>query len=257
MREQAEKEALIASYAKHLLELIDDNPITPGETRTAYDGYEASKALIQDCENALTHWAPSSAAVKPSLSIRTRHLSQRKRQSREQPIDEDGVDDVDFTQHERPMSMQSSSPATSSTPGSRDSWRLPSRSRQYRDQPSRFQRDQEDREFDSDDSDEHGEDSRPATAPEYNQEHFEHEAPEEHHLQHHEQGEGREYEPETDPEDENEPQGTEQTSDPRASHPSGRVDDSTTSQAQQSTSMAPAAAALVAPATVTPAVAAT
>lgn len=44
LREHCEKLAIIAGYGKHLLELIDDTPVTPGETRNAYDGYEASKA---------------------------------------------------------------------------------------------------------------------------------------------------------------------------------------------------------------------
>lgn len=43
MREHNEKMALIAGFGKHLLELVDDNPVTPGETRPAYDGYESSK----------------------------------------------------------------------------------------------------------------------------------------------------------------------------------------------------------------------
>lgn len=44
LREHCEKLAIIAGYGKHLLELVDDTPVTPGETRQAYDGYEASKA---------------------------------------------------------------------------------------------------------------------------------------------------------------------------------------------------------------------
>ena len=44
LREHSEKVAIIAGYGKHLLELVDDTPVTPGETRNAYDGYEASKA---------------------------------------------------------------------------------------------------------------------------------------------------------------------------------------------------------------------
>ncbi len=44
LREHCEKLAIIAGYGKHLIELIDDTPVTPGETRNAYDGYEASKA---------------------------------------------------------------------------------------------------------------------------------------------------------------------------------------------------------------------
>lgn len=44
LREHSEKLAIIAGFGKHLLELVDDTPVTPGETRIAYDGYETSKA---------------------------------------------------------------------------------------------------------------------------------------------------------------------------------------------------------------------
>lgn len=79
LREHCEKVAIIAGYGKHLLELIDDTPVTPGETRAAYDGYEASKAIIQDCEDALTNWVTQNAAVSSKLSTRARTLSQRRR----------------------------------------------------------------------------------------------------------------------------------------------------------------------------------
>ncbi|KAK1145351.1 lipid-binding protein [Aspergillus melleus] len=81
LREHSEKVAIIAGYGKHLLDLIDDTPVTPGETRTAYDGYDASKGVIQDCEEALANWVTSKASVKSSLSTRTRTLSQRQRDS--------------------------------------------------------------------------------------------------------------------------------------------------------------------------------
>ena len=61
------------------MELIDDTPVTPGETRAAYDGYEASKAIIQDCEDALTNWVTANASVNSKLSTRARTLSQRRR----------------------------------------------------------------------------------------------------------------------------------------------------------------------------------
>ena len=79
LREHCEKVAIIAGYGKHLLELVDDTPVTPGETRAAYDGYEASKAIIQDCEEALTNWVTAQAAVSSKLSTRSRTLSQRRR----------------------------------------------------------------------------------------------------------------------------------------------------------------------------------
>ncbi|ODQ79664.1 hypothetical protein BABINDRAFT_162031 [Babjeviella inositovora NRRL Y-12698] len=70
LRELAEKLALIAGYGKALLELLDDSAITPGEGRPAYDGYEASKQIIIDAENALASWTLDQAAIRPTLSIR-------------------------------------------------------------------------------------------------------------------------------------------------------------------------------------------
>ncbi|MCJ1292411.1 Eisosome core component [Xylographa carneopallida] len=91
LREHSEKLAIIAGFGKHLLELVDDTPVTPGETRTAYDGYEASKAIIQDCEDALTNWVEANAAVSSKLSTRARTLSQRRNQNRQRNQGE-GVD---------------------------------------------------------------------------------------------------------------------------------------------------------------------
>lgn len=71
IREHAEKMALIAGYGKALLELLDDSPVTPGETRPAYDGYDASKQIIMDAESALRSWTLDIAAVKPTLSMHT------------------------------------------------------------------------------------------------------------------------------------------------------------------------------------------
>ncbi|KZV11312.1 PIL1 [Saccharomyces cerevisiae] len=68
--EHSEKIALIAGYGKALLELLDDSPVTPGETRPAYDGYEASKQIIIDAESALNEWTLDSAQVKPTLSFK-------------------------------------------------------------------------------------------------------------------------------------------------------------------------------------------
>ena len=70
MREHSEKLALIAGYGKHLLDLIDDTPVTPGEARPAYDSYDASKQIIVDCENALSDWTLDTASVRSRLSVR-------------------------------------------------------------------------------------------------------------------------------------------------------------------------------------------
>ncbi|EAW06478.1 Eisosome component PIL1/LSP1 family protein [Aspergillus clavatus NRRL 1] len=105
LREHCEKVAIIAGYGKHLLDLVDDTPVTPGETRQAYDGYDASKAIIQDCEEALTNWVQSKAAVKPSLSTRSRSLSQRARETAAK-----SREGVDLSEQDQPMNRD------------RDSW---------------------------------------------------------------------------------------------------------------------------------------
>lgn len=79
--------------------------MTPGETRPAYDGYEASKAIIQDCEDSLTNWVSSQAAVSSKLSTRSRTLSQRRRENIYR-----AREGVDLAAQDQPMK------------GDRDSW---------------------------------------------------------------------------------------------------------------------------------------
>lgn len=104
IREHSEKLAIIAGFGKHLLELIDDTPVTPGETRNAYDGYEASKAIIQDCEDALTNWVEQNAAVKSKLSTRARTLSQRR-------ANRNRGEGLDLTDQDQQMDRESWVPA--------------------------------------------------------------------------------------------------------------------------------------------------
>ncbi|PGH28110.1 hypothetical protein AJ80_00368 [Polytolypa hystricis UAMH7299] len=106
LREHCEKMAIIAGYGKHLLELVDDTPVTPGETRPAYDSYDASKAIIQDCEDSLMTWVPSHAAVSSKLSTRARTLSQRRRNN----ISKNRGEGIDLAGQDQPMR------------GDRDSW---------------------------------------------------------------------------------------------------------------------------------------
>ncbi|KAK6463271.1 Eisosome component PIL1/LSP1 [Scheffersomyces coipomensis] len=94
-RELAEKYALIAGYGKALLELLDDSAVTPGETRPAYDGYEASKQIIVDAENALSSWTLDSAAVKPTLSLHHEYEEED-----EVPVDEEEAAEGEFAKHD-------------------------------------------------------------------------------------------------------------------------------------------------------------
>ncbi|CCH59884.1 hypothetical protein TBLA_0C00680 [Henningerozyma blattae CBS 6284] len=67
--ELSEKFALIAGYGNALLELLDDQPTTPGEHRASYNGYEATRQIIMDAEEAMRNWTIEYAVVKPRLSF--------------------------------------------------------------------------------------------------------------------------------------------------------------------------------------------
>ena len=98
MREHSEKLALIAGYGKHLLDLIDDSPVTPGEARPAYDSYDTSKQIIVDCENALSDWTLDTASVKSQLSIRKPKAKRAQR----------GEAGGDLSQQDKPLERESS-----------------------------------------------------------------------------------------------------------------------------------------------------
>ena len=102
--EHSEKIALIAGYGKALLELMDDSPVTPGETRPAYDGYEASKQIIIDCESALNEWTLDSAQVKPTLSFKQDYEDYETEDSSDevprQHVEGEELDDERWTEDE-------------------------------------------------------------------------------------------------------------------------------------------------------------
>ncbi|OEJ85614.1 Sphingolipid long chain base-responsive protein PIL1 [Hanseniaspora osmophila] len=97
--EHSEKLALIAGYGKAMLELLDDSPVTPGETRPAYDGYEASKQIIMDAEGALNNWTLDSAQVKPTLSFRSDYYDEEEEEE-ELPEEEEEEEEELPEQHE-------------------------------------------------------------------------------------------------------------------------------------------------------------
>jgi len=105
MREHSEKLALIAGYGKHLLTLIDDTPVTPGETRPAYDSYDDSKQIILDCENALSEWTLDTASVKSTLSVRRSKKKAARREGdlsrQDKPLERDTSLWVPAHEHEK------------------------------------------------------------------------------------------------------------------------------------------------------------
>jgi len=73
--ERAEKQIILARHGRRLLNLLDDTPIVPGNTRPAFEHAEQARQILNDAEDDLRDWqldledvhsqsAPDSGAIR-------------------------------------------------------------------------------------------------------------------------------------------------------------------------------------------------
>jgi len=54
--ERSEKQAILAKHGRRMLNLLDDTPVVPGDTRPAYDLERDARAILSDAEEDLRNW---------------------------------------------------------------------------------------------------------------------------------------------------------------------------------------------------------
>ncbi len=59
MIERAEKQILLATQARRVLNLLDDTPIVPGEERQHFAGSQQAQSFLNDAETGLRGWSSS------------------------------------------------------------------------------------------------------------------------------------------------------------------------------------------------------
>ena len=64
----------IAKHGRRLLNLLDDTPLVPGDTRPIYDGEPAGRQVLTDAEMDLREWTPRLEPVPSSADGMTRNL---------------------------------------------------------------------------------------------------------------------------------------------------------------------------------------
>ena len=57
--ERAEKQMLLARHGRRLLNLLDDTPVVPGDTRPAFEHAHQARQVLNDAEEDLREWTPS------------------------------------------------------------------------------------------------------------------------------------------------------------------------------------------------------
>jgi hypothetical protein len=61
--ERAEKQILLATQARQLINLLDDTPIVPGEERPVYTNAETARQTLNDAEEGLRAWQPRHSSI--------------------------------------------------------------------------------------------------------------------------------------------------------------------------------------------------
>jgi hypothetical protein len=67
--ERSEKQAILASHTRRLLELLDDTPVVPGAEKAAYDNERVAKEILLDAEEELGKWERSQDMSVPSSRL--------------------------------------------------------------------------------------------------------------------------------------------------------------------------------------------
>ncbi|KZZ90709.1 sphingolipid long chain base-responsive protein PIL1 [Ascosphaera apis ARSEF 7405] len=64
--ERAEKQIILARHGRRLLNLLDDSPLVPGDSRPEYENVDAARRILDDAEHDLRSWEPSLEPVHSS-----------------------------------------------------------------------------------------------------------------------------------------------------------------------------------------------
>ncbi|CAK7242997.1 MAG: hypothetical protein STHCBS139747_004503 [Sporothrix thermara] len=66
--ERAEKQIILARHGQRLLKLLDDSPVVPGDTRSAYQYSAQARQILNDAEDDLREWQPDLGEDEPEAT---------------------------------------------------------------------------------------------------------------------------------------------------------------------------------------------
>jgi hypothetical protein len=72
--ERAEKQIILARHGRRLLNLLDDTPVVPGDTRPAFECERQARQILNDAEEELREWQPNLEPVESSAMMLERNL---------------------------------------------------------------------------------------------------------------------------------------------------------------------------------------
>lgn len=67
--ERAEKQIILARHGRRLLNLLDDTPVIPGDTRPEFPHANQARQILNDAEDDLREWQPELEEVGSSAGL--------------------------------------------------------------------------------------------------------------------------------------------------------------------------------------------
>ena len=72
--ERAEKQIMLARHGRRLLNLLDDTPVVPGDTRPAFEHGHQARQVLNDAEEDLREWTPNLEPIPSQATEMTSNL---------------------------------------------------------------------------------------------------------------------------------------------------------------------------------------
>ena len=66
--ERAEKQIMLARHGRRLINLLDDTPVVPGDSRPAFEHGSQARQILNDAEEDLRDWAPNLEPIHSSAT---------------------------------------------------------------------------------------------------------------------------------------------------------------------------------------------
>lgn len=79
--ERAEKQIILAKHGRRLLDLLDDTPVVPGDSRPVYEHSAQARQILNDCEDDLKEWQPEADAYKTPVESRSPSLKGKEKET--------------------------------------------------------------------------------------------------------------------------------------------------------------------------------
>lgn len=109
--ERAEKQIILARHGRRLLNLLEDSPLIPGDTRPTFQHYNQSRQILNDAEEDLRDWTPELEDVPSHAdNLETNLMSKAQQQAPAVPAHNVPVTPIDSskTEHSRNPSSTAS-----------------------------------------------------------------------------------------------------------------------------------------------------